>query len=144
MWYFQNNFPMWQAFPFSRSSWFFRTQYECKVKVKKDVPSTSLVVDVERFDVTSICFHQLPLLPSNNFDLPLNQNNIHVHQKKESRHLKIKDLSNFFAMQAKNVFRLHKLQTVFKTNVLISGTCTSWHHLSISDSASSSPAWLAK
>ena len=65
-------------------------------------------------------------------------------KKKESRHLKIKILSNFFAMQAKSVFRLHKLQTVFKTNVLISGTCTSWHHLSISDSASSSPAWLAK
>ena len=35
MWYFQSNFPNWQAFPFSRSSWFFRTQYECKVKVKK-------------------------------------------------------------------------------------------------------------
>ena len=35
-------------------------------------------------------------------------------KKKESRHLKIKNLSNFFAKQAKSVFRLHKLQTVFK------------------------------
>ena len=46
-------------------------------------------------------------------------------KKKESRHLKIKNLSNFFAMQAKSVFRLHKLQTVFKTSVLISGTSIS-------------------